>query len=1146
MTETPCDGIAAVTPAMAERIDRVCDAFELDWQKGRRPRPEDYLADATGVERTALLGELIRVELHYRRAAGEEPKAAEFLARMPEARPNWLVDLLGVRVGSDSGRLTGEFSGAAPSPGAAAPACGDRVRVPGFEVLGEVGRGGMGVVYKARHVALNRLVALKLVPAGAGAARLARFRAEAAAAARLQHPHIVQVHDFGVWDGRPYLALEFVDGGSLAQRLEAGAPAPEESARLVETLARAMQYAHERGVVHRDLKPANILLRRKFEPRNPKSERKGNPEIRNPDFEGSQKSGIPNPKSGAPAVLDLGPSGLKFPSDFGFRISDFDPKITDFGLAKVLADDGACPTVTGDVLGTPSYMAPEQAAGRPQEVGPAADVYGLGAVLYQLLTGRPPFRAETPLETLDLVRSQEPVAPHRLAPLVPPPLEAICLRCLEKDPARRYTSAGALADDLQRFLAGNPTEARRAGRFRRVWSQERRRRAVWLAGFGGAALAAVAILALFLWPAPPPATEAPTYFDLIARASEEIEAHRFDHAQALLAGCKPGDRAWEWHYLDRQSAMGGAPILEHGRAATGVAYSPDGRLLASAGRDHQLRIWDRFEDREIPFAGSRHPDWVEGVTFSPDGLYLASWCRDGKVRGWLCAEPAMPPLTLAGHSSRVVAVAFRPDGRLAASAEYDGGIQVWEVEGGRPVSAFAGHGGRVTGIAFSPDGQLVASASYDETVRIWDPLTASPVATIKVPDRVTAVAFHPGGTQLAAGSMDGMIRLWSTDRFELTREIKGHLKAVTGLAFQAAGDRLASGSEDQTVRLWDVPTGREVRLLRGHREMVTAVAFAPDGRHLASASADGAVHEWDVEAIADRLAWPGHEEPVRAVAFSSDSRRVASASKDKSVKVWDVSRPGQPALVFGGHTGTVDGVAFSPDGTMLASASQDGKVFVWHASSGQPAAVFAEPGLEYTCVVFHPAGQLLAAGFVDGKRKAGVRVWDLKSHQVARTLGDFAKLLRQIAYSPNGEWLAAGSFDGSVRVWEAASGRLAFDPGARGDRVSGIAFSPDGGLLACTAFDGKLGLWDWALGQGTQWQAGDAVLTSVAFSPDGRRLATASQDHTVRLWDVATGRPVLTLAGHAAGVNTVAWSPDGRLLASADGEGTIRLWSGPD
>jgi serine/threonine protein kinase/tetratricopeptide (TPR) repeat protein len=461
------------------RLEQVLDRFESAWNRGSRPALAEYLA-AAEAERRLLLIELAHEDLEYRLRSGEPVRVETYLERYPELRGDAgvILDLIALeydcRRESDAGDLVGElrrrfpeyaseldscltpFTGAAPrrpepvhlpeppTPHATSPAepTPSLPHVPGYEFLGVLGRGGMGVVYKARQVGLKRLVALKMLAAGvlAEPQELARFRAEAEAAAALQHPTIVPIYEVAAHQGQPYFAMELIEGGSLAQAV-GREEAPRRVAELIETLARAIHYAHQRGIVHRDLKPANILLRRKSEIPNSKSE-------------------IPNPQDNI--------------SDFGFRISDFEPKVTDFGLAKRLAGETAG-TQTGVILGTPSYMAPEQASGRTRDIGPATDVYALGAILYEMLLGRPPFQGETPLETLQQVREREAVPPRRLRPAVPRDLETICLKCLQKEPGRRYASAQALADDLRRFVNGEPVLARPVGAWERTIKWARRR-----------------------------------------------------------------------------------------------------------------------------------------------------------------------------------------------------------------------------------------------------------------------------------------------------------------------------------------------------------------------------------------------------------------------------------------------------------------------------------------------------------------------------------------------------------------------------------------------------------------------------------------------------------------------------------------------
>jgi tetratricopeptide (TPR) repeat protein len=430
---------------------RLLDDQSRRWQEGDRVRVEAYLEQHPELrdDPEGLL-DLIFNEILLREEQGEVPDPAEYAERFP-----WLADQLRLHFAVHQFMQPETVVLSGSDREGARPAAAGLPEIAGYEVLGEIGRGGMGVVYQARHRALRRLVALKMILAGpyATAQEVRRLQVEAEAIARVQHPNIVQIYEVDVHDGRPYLALEYVDGDRLDRHI-GGAPQPaRESAELIETLARAVHAAHQAGIIHRDLKPANILL-----------------------------------VSGESLPLTTHHSPLTT------------PKITDFGLAKQLEDGGLGPTQTGDFVGTPAYAAPEQALGNLQEIGPATDVYALGAILYELLTGRPPFQAATPLETLVRVRTEEPLPPRHLQPKLPRDLETICLKCLHKEPRRRYASALDLAEDLRRFLEGRPIQARPVGMGERFWRWCRRNPAIArLTAALFLALAVGLIATTFLW-----------------------------------------------------------------------------------------------------------------------------------------------------------------------------------------------------------------------------------------------------------------------------------------------------------------------------------------------------------------------------------------------------------------------------------------------------------------------------------------------------------------------------------------------------------------------------------------------------------------------------------------------------------------------
>jgi WD40 repeat protein len=1045
----------------------------------------------------------LTVRWRAERRSGRIVTAEELCADCPDLRADLedrlrALESLEAVPGSSENLETTQKVGCAP-PDAADPAL--LPAVPGYEVLGELGCGAMGVVYKARQINLNRVVALKMILAGArsGPVARARFRAEAEAVALLQHPNIVQVHQVGECPGGagptcPFLVLEYCSGGSLAALLKVAPPPPRRAAALAETLARAVQYAHDRGVVHRDLKPGNILL-----------------------------------------------------------TADGAPKVADFGLAKRLDADGG-PTRSSTVLGTPAYMPPEQAAGDAKHVGPAADVYALGAILYELLAGRPPFKGISWLSTIELVRSEEPIPPRRLRPGVPRDLETICLKCLRKEPRSRYASAAALAEDLRRFQAGEPIAARPVGRAERVWRWCRRRpTAAALAALAAAAV--LTVLGVAFW-----------YTAKLGEANGRAEAARTeaDAARALAAsreyyarlnrvreqGARPAP-GWTWAALDELAAaarldtparrptelraeaaacLAAVDLREAGGVADDctphrLAYGPDGRVLA-LGRQKAfaflgctVRLVDPVgcgADRLLCFAPSYQwqtahgaQDGVKSVAFSPDGRFLVVGARSGRLHRWDLTREGPAAFSWAGHEDEAGALAFSPDGRyLYSRSEKD--VKRWDVAApDRPPAQFARAG--IDGLAVYPvTGEVVCTAAGQ--VHFLNPADLTPTRD-PVGRSGHVFGFSPDGRTVVLADGRSLLLLECATG-QVVRTFRGpdeeaaHDGRIDDAAFSPDGGLLASSSEEtHDVRVWETAGGRLVAALPFGGGPVR-VAFRPDGRTLA-VLADDRTHLYEISAPAVQTATAWQPHPVRAVALSPDAHTLACLAECGVVDQGDLT--------------TWPAAGPTPGSAPRSAAS-------WR--------VRFHGGCQRPGVAFHPDGGLACTGWTDVP---------------LRGFGDAADALPEanvyaLQFDPDGRlWTAAGS---EVRAWELPACREAAHwSNALAGPLSGLggvwAVAPGRGRVVVGGRDGAARLLDAADGAGRAvWPLSPAPIHCAALNADETLAAFGTSRGEVHVLRLPGGEVAAALHAHQDAVEAVAFARG--LLATGSRDRTVRLWKCAD
>ena len=998
-------------------------------------------------------------------------------------------------------------------------------RIGRYKLREKIGEGGCGIVYVAeQEEPVRRKVALKVIKLGMDTkAVVARFDAERQALAMMDHPNIAKVLDAGATDtGRPYFVMELVRGIRITDYCDQNRLSTRARLDLFIQVCRAVQHAHQKGIIHRDLKPSNILI----------------------------------------TVHD------------GFPV----PKVIDFGIAK--ATEGRLTQLTiytelNQFIGTPAYMSPEQAEMSGLDIDTRSDVYSLGVLLYELLTGKTPFAADELLrlgldEMLRTIREKDPVRPStrlstmldaeltttakhraseapRLVHLVRGDLDWVVMKCLEKDRTRCYETANGLAADLNRHLTNEPVVARPPSTAYRCQKAFRRNKLVFSAGLAMVlALLAGLILASMGWRqtgierdralqarADEEAQRTAAQANAVTARTSEAEARHLLYvanmnlAQAAWEENNVGrvrqlledtatypDRGFEWYYWQRQTHLEVKTLTVHSAGISSVAFSPDGRRMVTGSWDHTAKIWDAATSKEL-LTIEGHLDGVNCVAFSPDGQRIVTGSGDVFM-------------TTADHTAKV-----------------------WDATSGKQLLTLKGHSGGIRSVAFSPDGRRIVTGSSDRTAKVWDAATGQELLRlIGHTDEVASVAFSSDGRRIVTGSgpslpsFDCTAKVWETATGKQLLTLKGHAGGVFAVAFAADGRRIVTGSHDHTAKVWDAASGKELLTLKGHNGAVLSAAFSPDSQRIVTGSEDQTAKVWDASNGEELFTLKGHAAQINSLVFSANGEQIVTVSGDwrskvdHTVKVWDAAGS-KEVVILKGDSDTLDCSAFSPDGRRVVTGGLDGTPRVWNTASGKELLIIKADSSNNDSVAFSPDGLRI----VTGNRDKTAKVWDAVTGKEMLTLKGHSDAVSSVGYSQDGQRIVTGSRDGSAKVWDAGTGRELRSLKVHSGWVFSVAFSSDGQRIVTGGMDKLAKIWETATGKELLALRGhNERIYSVAYSPDGQRIVTGSGDGTAKVWDAASGRDLLTLTGHKDQVWCVGFSPDGRRMITGSPDRTAKVW----
>jgi len=1085
---------------------------------GRRDVVEEMLAKlpaaAADVEQAL---DLVYAEIAAREEAGESPVLFEYTTRFPDWAER-IKRLFEVHEAFRETEVMGEtdvsptdstFPGieVAESVSAAQLPLNDSRTVGQYELLEEIGSGATGIVFRAQQAGLSRMVAVKILrPFGTDDAR-ERFRAEAELTAQLQHPSIVQVHEVGTDAGCDFMSMELLDGGSLAATLGQTAYTPLAAADLVHILAAAVSAAHEQGIVHRDLKPGNILM-----------------------------------------------------------ANDGSPRISDFGLARHLSEAAVRHTRTGAILGTPGYMAPEQAHGS-LHAGSSADIYSLGAILYELLTGRPPYHGTSVVEILEQMQVTDPPQVRQLRPGVPRDLQTICMKCLERDTADRYASAADLRDDLDRYREGKPIQARPvslveytvrwASRHKSVAALSTLLLLTTIAGTAGViwqwqraedGLSQAQSAAIMATSAQGEeqlqrlTSERRLYRQQIMTADRELQFGMSTMGEKLLSDCDRDRRGWEWDYLNANAQSSNTLLGELNPSPSALAVSPDGRLVAVTLGQYSTPTSRRtlVKDLETGSLLWQYSEYNMGISlaFSPDSQYLIT-AAHGKatLHDARSGEVLRRFLVKGGRSNW--GTSFSPDGSFVAVADGHT-VRLFDVKNEDAPAIVCSGLERSQGayaVSFHPTEPIVAVATRSMGVTLHDYATGDLITQLSTPGDTRGVRFRPDGRMLAAAGYSqhdqGCLRIWDyvDGVFELRHERFDRAGSRTNFEFSADGQAIAVWGGASAVRLLNCNDLRTLASYPAH-SYTRDLVFLPDSRRFITCGSDGRVRLWDRArefrrflvrsdvALATDFAFHPNGDRVAMVGDVNPSR--GNSSYDCSIEIFDLNQWKRAQRLIG-HTAAVTCVDFDSPGRLLASGSDDATVRLWIDAATQ-----------------QPSDQ--AAHIIDSHDEAIAGVHFLPSHASQRqtSVADTTLLSVSVAGEIHVHDISSGNMEGGTIATEIRAPKLSTS------MANVIHTDLRGALLALATSDGQAAIVHTPTGEVTQLCQDDCEIRSIAFDEAADQIAIACDDGTVKFWSISETSPLVarhlwTSAVHDGPVVSVAFHPTGNRIVSASEDGLVHI-----